>query len=1759
MSTSRRAVARRDVGTRRRLFLRSAGQRRGEPRRVAPRRVGHMEFLESRTLLASDAGIFVSNFWNYRNPTDVNADGRVTPVDLLPIINSITTDGVRSLPGRYVGSPSVQTAPLAGAEGETASTQPTYYIDSNNDGKLNVLDLLAVVNSITRGEGEDPEPLVRLRLEPVIAGTITPLSQDGSGRYLIPEGDYYELRLMAQDTGVLTFNGVTRPAALVGLLSVFADVSYDPSRTDIQVTETQVVTLTGSPTSATRFTLTFNGQTTAPIAVSDFPTQTAINIRNALVALPGVGRTALSNLRNVEVEPATPASTTSFRVRFIYDLGNQDFATMSGAITTAGGATGVSVTTTVDGNPNDPDDFEEMFYSRAARNQESAALPILNGPLYFQTSLPAPGFYGGSRVPQGFNDAGGWNDGFLASTNPDLQTGTQLVEVYRVRMHAADGDASTPVSFVGSVEDLATQFIILNGGFDVIPANLVAWDPAPQLLITEPISAVNDEATINEGAGATVLIPVLANDVDNTGPSNLVLVTPLTPIAPAQGTITVQGNQIRYTVPNGDFNGEVTFQYTIRDGVNAAITDTGTVKVTVKATNDAPVNNVPGAQSVNEDLAGGLVFSAANSNAITISDVDAGAGILRVQLNATDGVITLGSQANLVVTGNGTNQIVATGTLTDLNAGLSGLRYTPAANFNGPATLTIATSDQGNTAHPDNASVQTDTDVVNINVVAVNDPPVNTVPAAREVDEGSPLAFLNGDALSVADIDAGAGTIRVDLSTNSTGGGTLAATAAGGATVTGSGSQSVRIEGTLAAVNATLLSLVFQAGAPETVTLTMLTSDLGNTGLPGPLTDSDQVQITVLATVRPRATPNTFNVAEGAASFEFNVLANDLANAGASVTLETVGAPTVGSTAIDDKGTASKTDDTVIYTPPADFFGTVTFSYTISEDPVTAATVLGPNATAIVTVNIANTPDVPVAQNDGPYSATEDVVLTVTAASGVLANDTDADNLVAPFNAGLTAVLTQQPPAGQGTVALAADGSFTWTPTAGANFFGTTSFTYQARDPQNNLSAAATVTINVAPVNDAPVAVDDGPGGLYQTPEDTPLSIAAPGVLANDTDVDTPAGQLTVVITQQPLPAQGTVTLNPDGSFLFTPALNFNGQASFRYRVLDNDPVSPQQSNEATVRITVVPVNDAPVAGDAEFMVEEGQVLQVSVAQGLRTFVTDPDQPAGFTGAISLVTGPAQGTLNLQSDGSFTYTPPSTVINDFDVTFTYTAFDGQATSNEGTVTIHVTEFNDPPVAGQDGPFPVQEDVPFTLAAPGLLANDTDEETPTANLTAVLVTNVPAAAGSVALNADGSFTYTPAPHFFGTTSFSYQARDAGLKVSNTITVTLNVAEINDAPIANDDVANDLVKDVFNQKITPNPLANDSKGPDAATSEVLRISSVDPLSAGNGTLSLVAGEIFYTPEAGFVGIDSFEYTITDDRGGFDTATVSFEVLDFVPKSIGGTVYIDADNDGVIDAGEKRLAGVRVDLTGQTVIGAFAAFTTTDANGNYSFSGLAPGSYTLTQSQPLYFTSGKDSVNTSPITADSVTNASQLDNVMQIAWSPLDFDGNITGLNFGERGIDATSLADASGLLQEILASSSLNGMIFSVDATGQMDWSYCLSGWNTTATCQLQMGASGSISSILVTIGGVTKRIYQDPSNNHGGETPPTGSLARFRVLGRSGTGDFIIRLDGQLSDFGFLASAALPAEGELPEGEGPAMSDGEYRHAADEVFTQEAWA
>ena len=259
-------------------------------------------------------------------------------------------------------------------------------------------------------------------------------------------------------------------------------------------------------------------------------------------------------------------------------------------------------------------------------------------------------------------------------------------------------------------------------------------------------------------------------------------------------------------------------------------------------------------------------------------------------------------------------------------------------------------------------------------------------------------------------------------------------------------------------------------------------------------------------------------------------------------------------------------------------------------------------------------------------------------------------------------------------------------------------------------------------------------------------------VLGNDTDVD--AGTtLTAALVASP--AHGTLTLTADGSFTYTPAANFNGTDSFTYTASDGTAVS----NVATVTITVTAVNDAPVAvndsGDDDGR-DGGQRRRARQRHGRRT---------GTTLTAALVAGPAHGTVTLDRErhASPTRRPRTSTGRD---SFTYTASDGTAVSNVATVTITVTGVNDAPVAANDTASTTEETRGQRHTCSATTPTSTRHDADARRWSRARRT------ARVTLNADGSFTYTPAANFNGTDSFTYTASD-GTAVSNVATVTITV--------------------------------------------------------------------------------------------------------------------------------------------------------------------------------------------------------------------------------------------------------------------------------------------------------------------------------------------------------------------------------------------------
>jgi VCBS repeat-containing protein len=184
----------------------------------------------------------------------------------------------------------------------------------------------------------------------------------------------------------------------------------------------------------------------------------------------------------------------------------------------------------------------------------------------------------------------------------------------------------------------------------------------------------------------------------------------------------------------------------------------------------------------------------------------------------------------------------------------------------------------------------------------------------------------------------------------------------------------------------------------------------------------------------------------------------------------------------------------------------------------------------------------------------------------------------------------------------------------------------------------------------------------YATDEDTPLVVAAAlGVLLNDSDPN--SDPLTAVVVAQP--QHGTLVLNADGSFTYTPDEDFHGTDGFSYTATDGT----LDSDVAAVTITVNPVNDAPLAADDSFTIDQDTELSVA-APGVLTNDTDVEGIQTVSVNPTPVASPQHGTLTLNSDGSFLYTPDTGYVGPD--SFTYEISDGEFTS-QATVNITVQE------------------------------------------------------------------------------------------------------------------------------------------------------------------------------------------------------------------------------------------------------------------------------------------------------------------------------------------------------------------------------------------------------------------------------------------------------------------------------------------------------
>ncbi|WP_342058364.1 retention module-containing protein [Aeromonas sp. OTU364] len=336
-----------------------------------------------------------------------------------------------------------------------------------------------------------------------------------------------------------------------------------------------------------------------------------------------------------------------------------------------------------------------------------------------------------------------------------------------------------------------------------------------------------EHGTLNLPAGSGVTVTG-----NSTG--SLVLTGTLADLnALLSGGVTYQGNT--------DYHGSDNLTMVTNDngntGSGGALSDTDVLPIEVQPVNDAPVNVLPDTPQVAQEDTPFVI------KGLQVQDVDAGSSPMEVRLSVLHGTLVLADGSGVTVVGSGSDTLVLSGSQDAINALLAGgVTYQGEQDFNGQDALTMVTNDQGNTG---SGGALADTDVLPIEVEAVNDAPVTQVPGAMQVKEDGSLS-LSG--ISVKDVDAGTAPMSMVLRVEH---GVLTLLGAAGAvSVQGAGTSEITLVGSLDDLNNLINGNLHYEPAKDfwgQDNLTITTSDQGNTGSGGVLTDSAQIGIQVTA------------------------------------------------------------------------------------------------------------------------------------------------------------------------------------------------------------------------------------------------------------------------------------------------------------------------------------------------------------------------------------------------------------------------------------------------------------------------------------------------------------------------------------------------------------------------------------------------------------------------------------------------------------------------------------------------------------------------------------------------------------------------------------------------------------------------------------------------------------------------------------------------------------------------------------------------
>ncbi|WP_420031205.1 tandem-95 repeat protein [Vibrio toranzoniae] len=1205
-------------------------------------------------------------------------------------------------------------------------------------------------------------------------------------------------------------------------------------------------------------------------------------------------------------------------------------------------------------------------------------------------------------------------DGVLTFNDQNLLTGATDIEgddlsVEGITYTGADGvltdNGDGTYSFAPNENfngDVNFSFDV-SDGTDTVQANIdVSVTPE-----NDPPVAGSTSYTVHEDNSITISNEqLLANSSDIEGEVAIDSVT----YNGSDGVLEINGNGTYTFSPNENFNGEISLDIVIVDEDNAI--EATTAGITVLEVNDPPV---AGSTSYTIDEDSVLTFSESQV-LLNASDIEGDVELVEINYDGLDGIFS--------INGDGT------------------CSFAPNENFNGQVQLDVTIQDE------DGAQVDT---YITVDVLPINDVPVSGDLAYSVEEDGSitlsqeqllaQASDIEGDDLTAANLtvggdatvtanDDGSFTITPDANFNgdidlafdiNDGTDTLVATADLTVNPVNDLPQpqdqtfSIGEDGILNFTDEDLLT-----GATDIDGDDLSVEGVTYTGADGVLTDNGDGSYSFAPNENFNGDVNfSFDVSDGTDTVQANIDVsvtpeNDPPVAGStSYTVHEDNSITIsneqllanssdieGEVAVDsvaysgaDGVFEDNGDGTYTFSPNANFNGEVSLDVVVTdEEGATEATTAG------ITVLEVNDP--PIAGSTS-YSVSEDEVITISAEQ-LLANASDIEGEVAIDSVnyvGSDGIFTDN-----------GDGTFSFAPNA--NFDGDVSLDVVVTD-EDGATATTTASIDVLPVNDAPVSGDLA----YSIDEDGAITLSQEQLLAQASDIegdDLTAANLTVG-------GDATVTANDDGSFTITPDANFNGDIDLAFDINDGT-----DTLVATADLTVNPVNDLPQPQDQTFSIGEDGILNFT-DEDLLTGATDIDGDDLSVEGVTY-TG-ADGVLTDNGDGSYSFAPNENFNGD--VNFSFDVSDGTDTV-QANIDVSVTPENDPPVAGSTS-YTVHEDNSITISDEQLLANSSDIEGDVA-VDSVTYTG---ADGVFEDNGDGTYTFSPNENFNGEVSLDVVVTDEEGATEAT-TAGITVLEVNDPPIAGStsySVNEDEVITISSEQLLAN--ASDIEGEVAIDS--VNYAGSDGIFTDNGD-----GTFSFAPNANFDGDVSLD-VVTDEDGATATTTASIDVLPVNDAPVSGDLAYSVDEDGSITLSQEQLLAQASDVDGDdltasnlsagenaTVVdngdGTFTVTPGTDFNGNIDLNfDISDGTESIVANADLTV----NPVNDLPTTSDVYANVDE-DNVITITQEQLlanaaDIEGDdLVASGLTSVGDDATIVDNGDGTFS-ITPSENFNGYI------------------------------------------------------------------------------------------------------------------------------------